>query len=163
MVCDQNFYDVTYKNRFSAPGCKRIILDPGYLDCLHQPNVSLNWSPIESVVGEGIKLKNGDIVPLDVIIFATGYSLVKQISRMISGETDGNRNRNQRSLKSQEARAAPYMNTLTARMVPLHISGHVSLDSQTCSFFLVRLCILYISRISLDFVQGLMLPLDMRH
>jgi cation diffusion facilitator CzcD-associated flavoprotein CzcO len=77
-----------YENHSSAPGCKRLILDPGYLDCLHQPNVSLNWSPIESIVGEGIQLKNGDTVPLDVIIFATGYSLVKRISRVVSGETD---------------------------------------------------------------------------
>ncbi|KAJ3503773.1 hypothetical protein NLJ89_g8287 [Agrocybe chaxingu] len=58
-----------------SPGCKRIIVDPGYLDSLNQPNVSLKWDPIESIVEDGIKLKTGEIVPLDVIIFGTGYLL----------------------------------------------------------------------------------------
>ncbi|RXW18729.1 hypothetical protein EST38_g7127 [Candolleomyces aberdarensis] len=58
-----------------APGCKRLIIDPGYLKALHRPNVSLRWDPIESIVEEGIKLKSGEVVPLDVIIFGTGYSL----------------------------------------------------------------------------------------
>ncbi|PFH54195.1 hypothetical protein AMATHDRAFT_478 [Amanita thiersii Skay4041] len=58
-----------------SPGCKRIIVDPGYLKCLHQPNVNLRWEGIDSIVEEGIKLKTGEIVPLDVIIFGTGYSL----------------------------------------------------------------------------------------
>lgn len=63
----------------SAPGCKRIIVDPGYLECLNQPNVSLRWEGIDRVVESGIKLKTGETVPLDVIIFGTGYSLVRCI------------------------------------------------------------------------------------
>ncbi|KAG6860624.1 hypothetical protein C0995_009273 [Termitomyces sp. Mi166 len=58
-----------------APGCKRIIVDPGYLEALHRPNVSLSWDPIKGVVGEGIELKSGEVVPFDVIVFSTGYSL----------------------------------------------------------------------------------------
>lgn len=58
-----------------SPGCKRIIVDPDYLKSLHRPNVSLNWDGIEEVVEEGVKLKTGEIVPLDIIIFGTGYSL----------------------------------------------------------------------------------------
>jgi hypothetical protein len=38
--------------------------------------VSLNWEGIEEIVEEGIKLKTGEVVPLDIIIFGTGYSLV---------------------------------------------------------------------------------------
>ncbi|THU87244.1 FAD/NAD(P)-binding domain-containing protein [Dendrothele bispora CBS 962.96] len=57
------------------PGCKRILVDPGYLQCLHRPNVTLKWDTIESVVEDGIKLKTGETVPLDVIIFGTGFSL----------------------------------------------------------------------------------------
>ncbi|KAG7447924.1 FAD/NAD(P)-binding domain-containing protein [Guyanagaster necrorhizus] len=57
------------------PGCKRVIVDSDYLTCLKQPNVSLNWGTIESVVEEGVKLKNGEVIPLDVLIFGTGYSL----------------------------------------------------------------------------------------
>ncbi|KAF8743609.1 hypothetical protein AX14_001672 [Amanita brunnescens Koide BX004] len=57
-------------------GCKRIVVNHGYLECLHQPNVSLLWERIDCIVQEGIKLKTGEIVPLDVIIFGTGYSSV---------------------------------------------------------------------------------------
>ncbi|KAF8163481.1 hypothetical protein B0H34DRAFT_325080 [Crassisporium funariophilum] len=57
-----------------AIGCKRIIVDPGYLESLSRPNVSLKWDGIDSIVENGIKLKTGEVVPLDVIIFGTGYS-----------------------------------------------------------------------------------------
>ncbi|KZV62263.1 FAD/NAD-binding domain-containing protein [Peniophora sp. CONT] len=56
------------------PGCKRVVLDPGYLASLHRPNVDLNWTPIDSVCPEGLRLATGEVVPLDVIIFATGFS-----------------------------------------------------------------------------------------
>ena len=51
-------------------------MDPQYLDSLNRPNVSLKWDAIEAIVEDGIKLKTGVFIPLDVIIFATGYSLV---------------------------------------------------------------------------------------
>jgi cation diffusion facilitator CzcD-associated flavoprotein CzcO len=46
------------------------------LESLNKPNVNLEWDAIETIVEDGIKLKTGEIVPLDVIIFATGYSVV---------------------------------------------------------------------------------------
>ena len=52
-------------------------MDAGYLKSLHQPNVSLRWDAIDSIVEEGVKLKSGEIVSLDIIIYATGYSLVR--------------------------------------------------------------------------------------
>ena len=62
--------------QLSAPGCKRIIVDPQYLESLNRLNVSLKWDAIEAIVEDGIKLKTGVFVPLDVIIFGTGYALV---------------------------------------------------------------------------------------
>lgn len=62
-----------------APGCKRIILDAGYLASLHKPNVSLRFDPLDSITEEGVKLKSGEVVPVDVIIFGTGYQLVSTI------------------------------------------------------------------------------------
>lgn len=59
-----------------APGCKRIIIDPGYLKCLNQPNVSLKYDAIDAITQGGIKLQTGEEVALDVIIFGTGYQLV---------------------------------------------------------------------------------------
>jgi cation diffusion facilitator CzcD-associated flavoprotein CzcO len=52
-------------------------VDPGYLEALHRPNVSLKWEAIEGIVENGIKVKTGEIVPLDIIIFGTGFSLVR--------------------------------------------------------------------------------------
>ncbi|KIY72027.1 FAD/NAD-binding domain-containing protein [Cylindrobasidium torrendii FP15055 ss-10] len=57
------------------PGCNRMIVDPGYLEVINRPNVSTRWDAIESVVEEGLKMKTGEIVPLDVLIFGTGYSV----------------------------------------------------------------------------------------
>ena len=62
-----------------APGCKRIIINPKYLESLHRPNVSLNWDGIEEVVEGGIRLKTGEVVPLDIIIFGTGYSVLNSV------------------------------------------------------------------------------------
>ncbi|KAF4597607.1 hypothetical protein EYR40_008069 [Pleurotus pulmonarius] len=55
------------------PGCKRIIVDVGYLDALQQPNVTVNWDGIDSIVERGIKTKAGEVIELDAIIFGTGY------------------------------------------------------------------------------------------
>ena len=66
---------LTLRSFTLAPGCKRIILDPGYLESLHRPNVELNWNAIDRVVEDGLKLKTGEVVPVDIIVFATGFYL----------------------------------------------------------------------------------------
>lgn len=53
-----------------------MIFNPGYLECLHRPNVTLTYDGIETLTERGIKLKTGEEVPLDVVIFATGYQVV---------------------------------------------------------------------------------------
>jgi cation diffusion facilitator CzcD-associated flavoprotein CzcO len=60
-----------------APGCKRIILDPGYLESLHRPNMTLSYDTITRIVPEGVQLENGEVVQLDVLILGTGFSLVR--------------------------------------------------------------------------------------
>ena len=51
-------------------------MDPGYLKCLHRPNVTLTFDAIDRVVPQGVQLKTGEVIPLDVLIFGTGFSLV---------------------------------------------------------------------------------------
>ncbi|KAF9489786.1 FAD/NAD(P)-binding domain-containing protein [Pleurotus eryngii] len=51
----------------TAPGCRRIIVDVGYLDALQQPNVTVNWDGIDSIVEGGIKTKTGEVIELDAI------------------------------------------------------------------------------------------------
>lgn len=52
-------------------------MDPDYLESLNRPNVSITWEAIESIEENGIRYKTGEFIELDVIIFATGYSLVR--------------------------------------------------------------------------------------
>ncbi|KAF8071788.1 hypothetical protein FPV67DRAFT_1651086 [Lyophyllum atratum] len=57
-----------------ALGCKRVIFDTDYLSALHQDNVELNWNGIASIVEDGIITKQGEHLPFDTIILATGYA-----------------------------------------------------------------------------------------
>ncbi|EIW85072.1 FAD/NAD(P)-binding domain-containing protein [Coniophora puteana RWD-64-598 SS2] len=59
-----------------SPGCKRIIIDPGYLAALHQPNIELCWDTVEEIVEDGVKLCTGKLLPLDILIFGTGFKVV---------------------------------------------------------------------------------------
>ncbi|KAF5357592.1 hypothetical protein D9758_007474 [Tetrapyrgos nigripes] len=56
-------------------GAKQIIVDPDYLSSFHRANVLLEDTPIKSLAEKSVKLKDGRIVPVDVVVFATGCSL----------------------------------------------------------------------------------------
>jgi cation diffusion facilitator CzcD-associated flavoprotein CzcO len=105
----------------TAPGCKRIIVDPGYLESLNRPNVSLEWDAIESIVEDGIRLKTGEIVPLDVIIFATGYSLVHLSLHLSTRACQLMNNRNLRNCSYEAVAVRRSTNTLQARAARQHI------------------------------------------
>lgn len=57
-------------------GTHRVPLESGYLEVYHRDNVepiSVKDNPIQSITPEGIRLANGDVHELDVIIMATGF------------------------------------------------------------------------------------------
>lgn len=56
-----------------TPGCKRIVYDTGYLKALYRPNLDLRWDEIDHIVEDGIVMKSGDTIPVDVIVCATGF------------------------------------------------------------------------------------------
>jgi len=56
-------------------GCKRLIIDPGYLDALNRPNVNLIWDPITQITENGILCSSGKEHMLDVIILGTGFDV----------------------------------------------------------------------------------------
>jgi len=68
----------SYPRHQPAQLCERIIVDPGYLGSLHCPNVTSTYDEIKRVVPEGVQLKTGELVPLDVLIFGTGFSVVRR-------------------------------------------------------------------------------------
>ncbi|KAF5372781.1 hypothetical protein D9615_010117 [Tricholomella constricta] len=61
----------------SQLGCKRAIFDSDYLPALHQSNVELNWSKIDSIAEDGIITRQGEHLRFDTIILATGFSADK--------------------------------------------------------------------------------------
>ena len=45
-------------------GCKRLIVDTGYYECLHQPNVDISKDPILEINETGIVTKNSMYIVL---------------------------------------------------------------------------------------------------
>ncbi|KAG2421920.1 hypothetical protein HFD88_005896 [Aspergillus terreus] len=60
-----------------AVGCKRIIISDDYFPTLNQPHVELNTRAIERVTAEGIRTADGEEVPFDLIVLATGFRTVE--------------------------------------------------------------------------------------
>ncbi|SDS47621.1 Predicted flavoprotein CzcO associated with the cation diffusion facilitator CzcD [Halopseudomonas sabulinigri] len=55
-------------------GCKRILISNNYYPALAQDKVALVTDPIDCVVPDGIKTRDGQIHPADVIIYGTGFA-----------------------------------------------------------------------------------------
>jgi cation diffusion facilitator CzcD-associated flavoprotein CzcO len=54
-------------------GCKRVLLSNTYLSALKKPNVSLITDAIECITPAGIRTRDGNEHPLDIIIASTGF------------------------------------------------------------------------------------------
>lgn len=55
-------------------GCKRLLFDNfGYLESLYKPNVRLVYDGLAEIVEDGVLMKSGQKINLDVIILATGF------------------------------------------------------------------------------------------
>lgn len=57
-----------------APGCRRLTPGPGFLEALTENNVEMITSPIKAMKPNGTLLENGQVVDLDVLVCATGFS-----------------------------------------------------------------------------------------
>ncbi|KAF8861472.1 FAD/NAD(P)-binding domain-containing protein [Acephala macrosclerotiorum] len=57
-----------------ALGCKRKILDPGYLEALHRQNVHLTDDKIVSLKKSGVVTYSGNQYPADILIVANGFN-----------------------------------------------------------------------------------------
>lgn len=54
-------------------GCKRILISDDYLPAVQRDNASLITEPIDSITANGVRTKDGEERPVDVIILATGF------------------------------------------------------------------------------------------
>ncbi len=58
-------------------GCKRVLLSDDYYDTLMQDNVDLVTDEIDHITASGIKLKNGQDIKADILVYATGFQTTK--------------------------------------------------------------------------------------
>jgi 4-hydroxyacetophenone monooxygenase len=68
---------------------KRIVLDGGWLAMMRREHVELETSPIECITADGIVTQDGRAVPVDVIIFATGFEIAKMLGSLTVIGRDG--------------------------------------------------------------------------
>lgn len=64
-------------------GCKRILLSNRYYSALNRPHVDLVTDPIERITPDGVLTADGEHVPADVIVYATGF----QVANVLDGLT----------------------------------------------------------------------------
>ncbi|HEX2485917.1 MAG TPA: NAD(P)/FAD-dependent oxidoreductase [Myxococcota bacterium] len=56
-------------------GCKRILISDDYWQAFDRPNVELVTDPIDELVREGVRTKDGRVRELDALVLATGFAL----------------------------------------------------------------------------------------
>lgn len=61
------------------PYGKRVLADCGWYKMLRRDHVELIGDQIECILPEGIRLVGGKVVPVDVIVFATGFHAAKML------------------------------------------------------------------------------------
>ena len=72
-----------------APGCKRILLSNDYLETLQRPNVRLIARRAARLERDAIVTPDGQRVPADAIIFATGFKAVDFLASLEVTGLDG--------------------------------------------------------------------------
>lgn len=75
-------------------GCRRVIPSNAYLPALSRDNVAVEISGIQAITPTGIRTKDGKDIPLDIIVYATGYFAYTNIKKMLSFQVNGRDGRN---------------------------------------------------------------------
>ncbi|NNN21272.1 MAG: NAD(P)/FAD-dependent oxidoreductase [Acidimicrobiales bacterium] len=53
--------------------CKRLVISGAFYEAMNRPNVNLECGGIKEIVENGVKLEDGSVVELDVLVLATGF------------------------------------------------------------------------------------------
>ena len=75
-------------------GCRRVIPTNAYLPALARENVDVDISGIERITPDGIRTKDGREIPLDLIVYATGYFAYSDMKRALTFQVYGLGGRN---------------------------------------------------------------------
>ncbi len=84
-------------------GCRRVIPNTSYLPALSRENVDVDISGIENITPTGILTKDGKNIPLDIIVYATGFFAYSNVKKMLSFQVNGIGGRNLNSEWETEA------------------------------------------------------------
>ena len=64
-------------------GTRRVIPTNSYLPALSRENVDVEFHGIERITPSGIRTRNGKDIPLDIIVYATGYFAYSDPERLL--------------------------------------------------------------------------------
>ena len=84
-------------------GCRRVIPTNTYLPALSRDNVDVDISGIEEITPTGIRTKDGKDIPLDMIVYATGFYAYSNMKKALSFQVTGIDGRNLNSEWEKEA------------------------------------------------------------
>jgi cation diffusion facilitator CzcD-associated flavoprotein CzcO len=84
-------------------GCRRVIPTNTYLPALARDNVEVDISGIECITPRGIRTRDGRDIPLDVIVYATGYYAYSDMKRALTFQVFGLGGRNLNAEWEKEA------------------------------------------------------------
>ncbi|MFT4769656.1 MAG: cation diffusion facilitator CzcD-associated flavoprotein CzcO [Glaciecola sp.] len=100
-IDDDNLRDYMMPNY--GLGCRRVIPSNAYLSALPRDNVEVDTSGIESITPAGVRTKDGKDIPLDILVYATGYFAYTNVKKMLSFQVYGKEGRNLNSEWETEA------------------------------------------------------------
>jgi cation diffusion facilitator CzcD-associated flavoprotein CzcO len=75
-------------------GCRRVIPTSSYLPALSRKNVDVDISGIEKITPTGIRTRDGKNIPLDIIVYATGFFAYSDMKNALSFQVYGSSGRN---------------------------------------------------------------------
>lgn len=75
-------------------GCRRVIPTNKYLPALARENVDVDISGIEKITPTGIRTKDGKDIPLDIIVYATGFYAYTDMDKALTFQVFGRGGRN---------------------------------------------------------------------
>jgi cation diffusion facilitator CzcD-associated flavoprotein CzcO len=84
-------------------GCRRVIPTNAYLPALARDNVDVDISGIERITPHGVLAKDGKEIPLDIIVYATGYFAYSNMKEALTFQVYGLGGRNLNSEWEKEA------------------------------------------------------------
>jgi cation diffusion facilitator CzcD-associated flavoprotein CzcO/acetyl esterase/lipase len=55
------------------PMCRRLIMSAGYYSAIQRPNVTIETERIERIESKGVRLADGRLIEVDILVLATGF------------------------------------------------------------------------------------------